>query len=123
MCQAHIGLVTWYGPKDNIIQKLAYVDDGDIPDSGIMGVGAQGTHSVFPGNDNLTLLPMDPYMPQTEKRWLDVFIRANDTFSYNISINASYVSVTNSNGTLTAPGNKSDSRSVITVDWDNGLIA
>lgn len=118
MCQVHIGLVTWYEDRQNNMPNLSYVDDSSVPDSGILGIGAQGSPPSTPDADSLTLLPVDPYLPPSETRWLDVFTRANGTFSYEISPNASYVSLTNASGTLSAPDGESDSRSTITVDWD-----
>lgn len=57
-------------------------------------------------------------MPPTEKRWIEIYTRDNGTFSYMVQPKVLYVSVTNPTGTLSAPGNHSDARSIINVYWD-----
>lgn len=120
MCQVHIGLTTWYESKTDNLPRLSYIGDSTVPKSGIMGIAGQG--DVLPASSNnlsIVLLPMSPYMPPTEKRWLDVFTRANGTFLYNIHSNVSWVSISNPTGNLSSPGNFSDARSIIKVDWSS----
>ncbi|KAF9877130.1 hypothetical protein CkaCkLH20_05396 [Colletotrichum karsti] len=115
MCQVHIGYTRWYEQGRDIMPTLSYVSDGDVAGLGIMGVAAQGEVGD-PESTELSLLPMDPYMPPGERRWIDVFTRANGTFAYSVHANASWVSVSESTGVLSA-SNHSDARAVIEVDW------
>ena len=56
-------------------------------------------------------------MPSTEKRYIDVFARANGTFTKTIKADVSYVFISSPSGTLISRGNNSDSRSYLGVDW------
>jgi hypothetical protein len=56
-------------------------------------------------------------MAPGDTRYIDVFTRANGTFTYKLESNVSYVTLTNSEGKLKSPGNTSDARSVIKVNW------
>ncbi|KAG9257165.1 uncharacterized protein F5Z01DRAFT_734377 [Emericellopsis atlantica] len=116
--QVHIGYTYWQDPSVNAMPNMTYLGESNATDDWIMGVSIQGSSASAPGDSLPSLLPVDPYMPSTEKRYLDIFTRNNGTFSYHISSNVSYVSVTNDEGTLEAPGSKSDIRSVISVDWE-----
>nr|XP_036583889.1 uncharacterized protein CTRU02_06020 [Colletotrichum truncatum]KAF6793148.1 hypothetical protein CTRU02_06020 [Colletotrichum truncatum] len=118
MCQVHIGYTLWYEPGANIIPAISHVSDGDVPASGIMGVAGQG--EVVPVDArHFTLLEMHRYAPTTDKRWLDVFTRANGTFNFEITSNVSWLSISNANGSLTSPGDHTDSRSVFKIDWSS----
>jgi hypothetical protein len=116
--QAHIGYTSWDDPPNNknIMPALSYISDGGS--SQVIGVGIQGTSASYPKVNNLALLSVDPYLPPSEVRYIDVFARKNTTFTYEITSNQTYVTLSNSKGTLSAPGTKSDVRSVITVDWN-----
>ncbi|KAH6871562.1 hypothetical protein B0T10DRAFT_417276 [Thelonectria olida] len=116
--EAHIGYSIWTEPASNVMPSVSYHAPTNVPRAGIMGVAVQGSDGSSPGDPEPTLLPMDPHMPASETRYLDVFARDNGTFFYNINSNASYVTISNKNGTLTAPGNDSDTRCVVSVDWD-----
>ncbi|KAE8152126.1 hypothetical protein BDV25DRAFT_138173 [Aspergillus avenaceus] len=109
----HIGYAGRNPPPANRLPALAYVSDD--PEINILGVAVQGQNASFTG-EPLLLRPVDPYMPPSETRYIDIFTRANGTFSYKIQSNASYISLTNANGTVTAPGNP-DTRAIITIDW------
>ena len=117
--QVHIGYTSWNDPVDNtnVMPSLNYTENPDSSEA--MGVAVQGSTAAYPESDSLTLLSVDPYMPPAESRYIDIFSRKNETFTYTISSNESYVTVSNKKGSLTAPGNKSDTRSIVTVDWDS----
>lgn len=116
--QVHIGYTSWNDPADNtnVMPSLSYVQDTN--NSGALGVSIQGSEAAYPEKNSLNLLSVDPYMPPTESRYIDVFARKNGTFTYTLSSNASYVTVLEEELSLTAPGNKSDCRNIITVDWE-----
>ncbi|KAL4951724.1 hypothetical protein BDW69DRAFT_186134 [Aspergillus filifer] len=110
---AHIGYSGRNPPSSNVMPPLAYVADNI--DNDVLGVAIQGQDTPHT-DESLVLRSVDPYMPPTETRYIDIFTRANGTFSYIIQTNASYVSITNARGTLIAPGNSSDARAVISMD-------
>jgi hypothetical protein len=57
-------------------------------------------------------------LPSADQRWLEVYTRDNGTFAYSITSNASFVSVSNPQGTLSTTSGTSDSRSILSVNWD-----
>ncbi|KAL4791925.1 hypothetical protein BDV19DRAFT_392699 [Aspergillus venezuelensis] len=113
---AHIGYSGRNPPSSNVMPPLAYVADNSDVD--ILGIAIQGQNTSYAG-ELLVLRSVDPYMAPGETRYIDIFTRVNGTFSYVIKTNASYVSITNAKGTLSAPGNSSDTRAVISIDWAN----
>jgi len=114
--QQHIGYDNWQEPVDNIMPKLLYPSANQGPET--IGVGIQGSTASYPRNKSLTLLAMESHMPPTEVRSFDVFALQNGSFAYTIdSGNTSYVRLSNTAGTLRAPGNQAEERIVITVDW------
>ncbi|KFA68067.1 hypothetical protein S40285_02546 [Stachybotrys chlorohalonatus IBT 40285] len=116
--QAHIGYTTWSDPPNNTNIMPTVRSIAASCRTNPLGVAIQGTTSAFPESTSLRLRSVDPYMPPTESRWLEVFARRNATFAYSISSNASYVTVSNDEGRLSFPG-ESDVRSIISVDWDS----
>ncbi|KAL3483468.1 hypothetical protein BJX62DRAFT_249461 [Aspergillus germanicus] len=119
MSGPHIGYITRNFPSRNIMPNTSWISDSDVVDIDILGIAVQGQElDSAEHGETITLRPMDPYMPPTDSRYIDIFTRRNGTVSYKIETNASYISITNQTGTLTAPGTNSDVRPVITVDWD-----
>jgi hypothetical protein len=115
--QKHIGYTANSGPSKNILPSLYYTEDSKVPTTGILGTAVQANNQSAGLGETLRLRSVDPYMPPSEIRYFDVFTRANGTFSYEVTVNATYVSITNLKGTLSSPGNGSDVRCVISVDW------
>jgi hypothetical protein len=116
MAQTHIGYDNWQEPPQNSLPGLSWVTTA--AGRGIMGVSVQGGSSSFPTSSTLNLGGMNPYLPAADQRWLEVYTRENGTFSYTITSNASFVSVSNPQHTLSAPSGTSDMRSILTIDWD-----
>lgn len=117
MQQVHIGYDNWNDPPENRMPNVSYHTQANVPKSGIIGVSVQGSSQSAPGDPETTLLAMNPYMSQTERRYLDIFTRNNGTFSFRATSNVSYVNVSNSSGTLSAPNGPIDLRNYIKVDW------
>ncbi len=115
--QTHIGYNNWQEPARNSMPSLSSVSSTSQTKANLLGVSGQSVAKAFPDQATITLLPMNPYMPPSEPRWVDIFTRDDGTFSYTISSNASYVTLSNAEGTLTSPGNQTTARSVISVDW------
>lgn len=59
--------------------------------------------------------PHDPDGPSN--RYIDIFSRGSDSFTFKISPNASWVTATPSSGTISTNGNGTDQRVRFTVDW------
>ncbi|KAK4151306.1 hypothetical protein C8A00DRAFT_17270 [Chaetomidium leptoderma] len=117
MAQTHIGYDNWQEPSANSLPKLSWVTTA--AKNAIMGVSAQGSTASFPGTASLKLPAINPYKPSADQRWLEVYTRDNGTFTYSITSNASFMSVSNSKQTLSSPSGTSDSRSILTVNWDS----
>ncbi|RAQ53681.1 hypothetical protein AFGD_006815 [Aspergillus flavus] len=117
MNQVHIGYSSWDDPVDNtnVMPALSYI--AAPQGAGGIGIAVQGSSASYPQQKTLRLLSMDPYMPPSESRYIDIFARKNTTVTYSISSNTSYVTVSNASGSLSASNNMSDVRSTITVDW------
>jgi hypothetical protein len=115
--QTHIGYNNWQEPASNSMPSLSSVSSTSETKANPVGVSGQSVTKSFPDQPTITLLPMSPYMPPSESRWVDVFTRDDGSFSYTISSNTSYVTLSNSAGTLTSPGNRTTARSVISVKW------
>ena len=126
MDQTHIGYNNWQEPARNSLPNLPTLAGGAAGGGGAVGVGIQrsaagnnrGAPNVGGGGAaaEVTLLPITPYMPPDEDRYIDVFLRQSGTASYTIDSDAPYVTVTNAKGDLAA--GSSQIRSVISVDWD-----
>ncbi|OGM51083.1 hypothetical protein ABOM_000371 [Aspergillus bombycis] len=119
MNQVHIGYTSWSDPANNtnVMPGLNYTGTSESTEA--MGVAIQHYRTTYPEPDRLVLLSMDPYMPPNETRYIDIFARQNQTIPYSISSNASHVTVSNNEGSLSASKNTSDVRSMITVDWNS----
>jgi hypothetical protein len=115
MAQTHIGYTSWQEPPSNSLPRLSWVTSSAR--NALMGVSAQGSTTSFPGTTRLTLPAISPYMSPSDRRWLEVYTRDNGTFAYSISTNASFVSISNPNRTLSAPSGTSDVRCILAVDW------
>ncbi|KAH0425954.1 immunoglobulin I-set domain-containing protein [Colletotrichum camelliae] len=118
MCQVHIGYTLWYEPSSDVMPKLEDVSDADVPASGIMGVAGQGAVGDVDERE-IVLSEVDPYLPPGQRRWIDVFCRANGTFEWRIEANVSWVGVDKDEGTLEAPGGMDEARVNIEVDWSS----
>ncbi|KAK4193075.1 family 115 putative glycoside hydrolase [Podospora australis] len=114
MAQTHIGYNNWQEPASHSLPKLSWLTTA--AKNALMGVAAQGGTAAFPGTARLTLPAISPWIAPSDQRWLEVFSRDNGTFTYRITSNASFVSVTNAEQTLSTPAT-TQIRSVISVDW------
>ncbi|KAK4669707.1 uncharacterized protein QC763_205350 [Podospora pseudopauciseta] len=120
MAQTHIGYNNWQEPASNSLPGLTWLTTQ--AKNALMGVAVQGSSGAFPGSASLTLPAASPYMAPSDQRWLDVFARDNGTFSYRITSNASFVSVTNAQNTISTTSGTTDIRSLISVDWSKAPV-
>ena len=115
MDQTHIGYNNWQEPASNSLPRLTSVTSA--AKNALMGVTPQHSTQSFPTTSKLTLPPLSPYTAPSEQRYLDIYARDNGTFSYTIASPSPYITLTNPQGTVTAPGPTTDIRSLISVNW------
>ncbi|KAK3359256.1 hypothetical protein B0T25DRAFT_514824 [Lasiosphaeria hispida] len=115
MDQTHLGYNNWQEPSSNTVPKGTLVSGSAT--SALMGVSVQAGSSAFPGSAKLTLPAVTPFDPPSVDRWVDVYIRDTGSFSYSITSNATFVSVSNARQTVSTSSGSTDIRSVVTVDW------
>lgn len=72
------------------------------------GVAVEG------GSSSRILPQMDPYGPKA--RWIDIYSASNSTSTFLVTAD-SWITATPPSGTTKAPGNTSDQRVLISVDW------
>lgn len=127
MDQTHLGYYYWQQPMRNSLPAISYTQQLENGLPGLLGVTCEAQNASVPGDDEwhtlssdqLTLPPMDPYGPTT--RWIDIFSRGTDSFSFSISTN-SYVTATPSSGTLSGSSTvngTTDLRVLLSVDWSS----
>lgn len=119
--EPHIGMRDFGQGQGNTgkMPPVAYISDADTANMSTMGFIFEGRDTSLPGNTGTNqLLAVDPFLQDQQARWLDIFARKNGTFAYTISTNASFVSISYGNGSITSPSSTTDIRSVISVDWD-----
>lgn len=127
MDQTHLGYNNWQEPSQDSIPRLTTLGVGAAgggTSSSLLGVAVQGSTGVYPTAASLTLGTVTPYTPADSQRWIDLFLRNNGTVAYHITSNASYVTVSNPQQTLTSPAastsgsaSTSDVRALVSVDW------
>jgi hypothetical protein len=73
------------------------------------------TPGVFVDGGSTTALPiMAPYGPET--CWIDIYSKGNTTSTFRVTSDA-WVTAPPSSGTLTPPGETSDQRVLISINW------
>lgn len=119
--EPHIGMRDFGKGRGNAgkMPPVAYISDADTANMSAMGVMFEDRDTSLPGSAGTNqLLEINPYLQDEQARWLDIFARKNGTFEYIILINASFVSASYANGSITSPSPGTDIRSIISVDWN-----
>ncbi|EAW11879.1 glycoside hydrolase family 115 protein [Aspergillus clavatus NRRL 1] len=123
MDQTHLGYNYWQQPMRNVLPPLAYTQILEESLAGSMGVSVEGSNASIPGDDQwhslssntLALPPLDPYGPSS--RWIEVYSRGTQDFTFTVSPHDSWVKATPSTGKVSASGNNTDVRVQLSVDW------
>lgn len=107
-------------PPIQYIQSQARALSGDL------GVAIEGSNASLPGDDRWhpnsgTTLTMIPASPYGRSPWIDIFTRGTDNFTFTITTEQPWVTVTPSTGTI-APGGTTDFRAKVAVDWKKAPI-
>ncbi|KAL1900283.1 hypothetical protein Sste5346_002594 [Sporothrix stenoceras] len=114
MDQTHLGYNNWQEPGSDSIPKVTTLGSGSAS-GGVLGITVQGSTSVYPTASSLTLGTITPYTPAESQRWIDIFLRNTGTVAYHIVSNATYVTVSNAQQTLSSSA--TDARALVSVDW------
>ena len=126
MSQTHLGYDYWQQPNRNSLPPLSYVQSLETGLGGQMGVTVEASNGSIPGdstynvalsNNTLVLPPMDPYGPST--RWIEIFSRGSSAFSWAVAPHNPWITATPSSGTIDPNGNQTDTRVLISVDWES----
>ncbi|KAH7092464.1 hypothetical protein FB567DRAFT_435039 [Paraphoma chrysanthemicola] len=124
MDQTHFGYQYWQAPMRQSLPGLQYIATTQRGLAGDMGITIQNTNATVPGDDmyhtgsssTLVFTPFDPY--GVSSQWIDIFSTGTEPFSWNITTNATFVSFSQSSGTI-SPNGTTDVRIWATVDWEN----
>ncbi|KAK8058078.1 immunoglobulin I-set domain-containing protein [Apiospora phragmitis] len=123
MDQTHFGFDGyWQQPMRNVAPALQYVQSAVASVAGSIGISVEGSNATIPGDDKyhpnsgntLALPPLDPYGPSA--RWFDVFARGPKACDWSAQVDTPWVRLSSSSGTI-GPGNGTDSRVFVSVDW------
>jgi hypothetical protein len=101
MDQAHIGATYWRDPECDILPATAAVAAAAAPS---MGVAVEGSEAELP--------PLDPYAGS--ERWIEVFNRGIEGFSFRAVPSAQWLRVEPSEGWI-----GEDARLSVRVDWES----
>ncbi|KAK6848787.1 hypothetical protein PG995_012620 [Apiospora arundinis] len=121
--QTHFGFDGyWQQPMRNVAPALQYVQSAVASVAGGIGISVEGSNATIPGDDKwhsnsgntLALPPLDPYGPS--QRWFDVFARGPKACDWSAQVDTPWVKLSSSRGTI-GPGNGTDSRVFVSVDW------
>lgn len=126
MDQTHIGYNYWQQPMRNTLPPLAYVQLAENSLAGSMGLTVESSNGSIPGddrynaasfgNDTLVTPIMDPYGP---KRWIEVFNKGTESFTYTLKPENPWVKLSKYTGRIDATSRKiTDERIWIDIDWD-----
>ncbi|KAF4637752.1 hypothetical protein G7Y89_g321 [Cudoniella acicularis] len=107
MDQTHIGYTSWQQPSANSMPTLKWPAPSTKGQPGVAVDGGSSTHS---------LPSMNPYGPRS--RWIDIYSTSNSSSTFTVSSDA-WVILTPSSGTLKAPGDATDQRVQVSIDWTN----
>ncbi len=108
MDQVHIGYTIWQDPPQNVMPRVTRIQ---LPEAAAMGVGVDGSPSVWPGASGEPALPgFDAYGRQ--RRYIDVFNRGRASFEYTATPGAPWIVISERGGTITK-----ENRIWVTVDW------
>ncbi|KAK7935948.1 hypothetical protein PG985_001443 [Apiospora marii] len=123
MDQTHFGFDGyWQQPMRNVAPALQYVQSAVASVAGGIGISVEGSNATIPGDDKyhansgntLALPPLDPYGPKS--RWFDVFARGPKACDWSAQVDTPWIKLSSSSGTI-GPGNGTDSRVFVSVDW------
>jgi hypothetical protein len=109
MSQSHIGFTSWNDPETNIMPEVRELE---IPPIASIGVAIEGSEHAWPGETESAMLPaFDSLNRQT--RWMDVFRRGDQSFSFEATADQPWVQLSATSGTV-----DQDQRLWVRINWD-----
>jgi hypothetical protein len=111
MDQSHLGYTSWADPPANNLRAIN-LKLVDIPAGAKPGVSVEGSEEVWPGSENIPLLPEFNVFTR-ESHYVDLFNRGNTPFEFNISSDDPWIIISRKNGNIT-----DQERIQVSVDWD-----
>lgn len=127
MDQPHLGYSYWQQPMRDTLPPLWWTQTKVSSVAGTIGVGVDGGNGTVPGDDEfnvalsnntLVLPPIDPFLPESRGRWIEIFARGVNPFSFTVTPSASWVKATPSTGHIDPTDPSTDMRVWLSVDWD-----
>ena len=110
MSQVHLGYTFWNQPPRNVMPPVSEIQTTREAE---MGVAAEGAEHAWPrwGQPVLTLPAVNPF--DRQPRFIEVFNRGETPFSYQVSADQPWVTISHPSGTVTR-----EQRVLIGVRWD-----
>jgi hypothetical protein len=98
MDQVHIGYTMWQDPPQNIMPKVTRIE---VPQACAMGIAVEGSTSAWPGasgDPELPPLSGSSFWPRS--RYIDIFNRGREPFSYSIEAEQPWILADHTWGTV-----------------------
>jgi hypothetical protein len=111
MDQSHLGYTSWADPPVNSLRAIN-LKQVDIPAGAKMGISVDGSDEVWPGSENIPVLPeFDIYT--NKYHYIDIFNRGNTPFDFSASSDNPWIIVSRSSGNI-----NEEERILVSVDWN-----
>jgi len=108
MDQVHIGYTIWQDPKQNVMPSVTRID---VPQAAAMGVSVEGSAFAWPGAEGIPVLPRFDALNR-QQRYIDVFNRGRESFTYTATPGAPWILVNASRSTVVK-----EKRIWVDIDW------
>lgn len=112
MAQNNIGYTYWQQPPRDAMPAVSRIQ---VPEGAELGVAIEGSPKAWPTHDidkSGNVLPAITIYGK-ESRWIDVFNRSQEPFSYTVESSEPWLRVSPANGTV-----NEDTRLMVSADWD-----
>jgi hypothetical protein len=111
MDQVHIGYTMWQDPQQNIMPKATRIN---VPQAGSMGIAVEGSASAWPDAAGDPELPPLSRFSYQSFRYIDVFNRGREPFTYVIETEQPWITVNIAKGMIAK-----EARVHVAIDWKN----
>jgi hypothetical protein len=110
MDQVHIGYTMWQDPQQNIMPKVTRIE---VPQAGSMGIAVEGSALVWPGASGDPELPILINYSLIGSRYIDVFNRGREPFTFAIEAEQPWITVDHAKGTVSK-----EERIHVSINWE-----
>jgi hypothetical protein len=111
MDQTHLGYKSWVDPRVNSLDAL-HLYRISIPDKADPGIAVEGSEEAWPGAAEPAALPSFDVFNRQE-RYLEIFNKGNQSFSYSIIYDQPWILVKDPAGTIST-----EKRIPVNIDWE-----